>query len=163
MNEIRTETTDKKAPFKRWCINRKNSIEFSENPKFRIQGKDISIKDYQNKNAVDCNIYEVIEKYRGDLKMTAEQLNQFHNEIDESLTHIKSMPDALMAIKAGEKAWKEIPLDQRQKFGNSINRFLKEGPAYFKGEIKKYNDLQAEIKARQEQAQKETIKEGDNK
>lgn len=157
MNEIRIENTDKKAPFKRWCINRKNSIKFNDDPKFRIQGKDISIKDYQNKNAVDCNIYEVIEKYRGDLKMTAEQLNQFHTEIDESLANIKSMPDALMAIKAGEKAWKELPLEQRQIFGNSINRFLKDGPEYFKREIKKYNDLQAKPQAEQEITQKETI------
>lgn len=163
MNEIRIETTNKKMPFKRWNIDRKNSIEFSENPKFRIQGKDISIKDYQNKNAVDCNIYEVIEKYRGDLKMTAEQLNQFHTEIDESLSNIKSMPDALMAIKAGEKAWKELPLDQRQKFGNSINRFLKDGPEYFKGEIKKYNELQERLNAEQQITQKEIIKDGDNK
>lgn len=149
MNEVRTESYNKKTPFKRWNIIRHTGLVFSEDPKFRISGKDVSIKDTQNTAAVDTNIYEVIEKYRGDLKMTTEQLNQFHTEIDQELTKIKSLPDAMQAIKAGEEAWKNLPLDTRKEFGNSINRFLKEGNTYFKNKIKAYEN---DIKVKQELA-----------
>lgn len=149
MDEIRTESYNKKTPFKRWNIIRHTGLVFSEDPKFRISGKNVSIKDTQNAAAVDTNIYEVIEKYRGDLKMTTEQLNQFHTEIDQELTKIKSLPDAMQAIKEGEEAWKNLPLDTRKEFGNSINRFLKEGNTYFKNKIKAYEN---DIKVKQELA-----------
>lgn len=149
MDEVRTESYNKKTPFKRWNIIRHTGLVFSEDPKFRISGKDVSIKDTQNAAAVDTNIYEVIEKYRGDLKMTAEQLNQFHTEIDQELTKIKSLPDAMQAIKAGEEAWKNLPLDIKKEFGNSTNRFLKEGNTYFKNKIKAYEN---DIKVKQELA-----------
>lgn len=149
MDEVRTESYNKKTPFKRWNIIRHTGLVFSEDPKFRISGKDVSIKDTQNAAAVDTNIYEVIEKYRGDLKMTTEQLNQFHTEIDQELTKIKSLPDAMQAIKLGEEAWKNLPLDTRKEFGNSINRFLKEGNTYFKNKIKAYEN---DIKVKQELA-----------
>lgn len=149
MDEIRTESYNKKTPFKRWNIIRHTGLVFSEDPKFRIGGKDVSIKDTQNAAAVDTNIYEVIEKYRGDLKMTTEQLNQFHTEIDQELTKIKSLPDAMQAIKAGEEAWKNLPSDTRKEFGNSISRFLKEGNTYFKNKIKAYEN---DIKVKQELA-----------
>lgn len=149
MNEVRTESYNKKTPFKRWNIIRHTGLVFSEDPKFRIGGKDVSIKDTQNAAAIDTNIYEVIEKYRGDLKMTTEQLNQFHTEIDQELTKIKSLPDAMQAIKTGEEAWKNLPLDIRKEFGNSINRFLKEGNTYFKNKIKAYEN---DIKVKQELA-----------
>lgn len=138
MNEIRTETINKKTPFARWNINRKSAMAFDEDPKFRIGGKNVSIKDTQNAAAIDTNIYEVIEKYRGDLKMSAEQLNQFHIEIDQSLTEIKNLPDAMKAIQKGEEAWNNLDANTKKIFGNSINKFLKEGNDYFKGKIKEY-------------------------
>lgn len=150
MNEIRNTSTNKKTPFARWNIVRKSAMEFDEDPKFRINSKDVSIKEYTNNNAVDTNIYEVIEKYRGDLKMTAEQLNQFHTEIAQELSEIKNLPDALIQMKRAEEAWKGLPLDTRQQFGNSIQRFVKNGKTYLDGKIKEYNDA---IKA-QEEAQK---------
>lgn len=157
MDEIRTETRTTNSPFKRWAIDRKNAVKFSENPKFRIAGKNVEIKEYQNNSAIDCNIYEVIEKYRGDLKMTAEQLNVFHNEINDTLTNIKNMPDALMAIKEGEEAWKNLPMETRNEFGNSINRFLKNGNSYFEKKINEYNKKLEEIKKFQKE-QEEQVK-----
>ena len=140
MDEIRNTSSNQKTEFSRWNIVRENATRYSEDPKFRIGGKDVSIREVQNNAAVDTNIYEVIEKYRGDLKMSAEQLNQFHIELDETLSEIKSLPDAMQAIQKGEKAWKNMPLDLRNKFGNSINNFLKNGQTYLKDEIKKYNE-----------------------
>nr|DAR68188.1 MAG TPA: Scaffold protein [Microviridae sp.] len=147
MDEVRTESYNKKTPFKRWNIVRHTGTIYSEDPKFRIAGKDVSIKDTQNAAAVDCNIYDVIEKYRGDLKMTAEQLNQFHVEVSDELSKIKTLPDAMEAIKAGEQAWRTVPNDIKKEFGNNINRFIKEGGAYFNKKIKEYDD---KIKARDE-------------
>lgn len=140
MDEIRNTSSNQKTEFSRWNIVRENATRYSEDPKFRIGGKDISIKEVQNNAAVDTNIYEVIEKYRGDLKMSAEQLNQFHIELDETLSEIKSLPDAMKAIQKGEEAWKNMPLDLRKQFGNSINNFLKNGQSYLKNEINKYNE-----------------------
>ena len=140
MDEIRNTSSNQKTEFSRWNIVRENATRYSEDPKFRIGGKDVSIKEVQNNAAVDTNIYEVIEKYRGDLKMSAEQLNQFHIELDETLSEIKSLPDAMKAIQKGEEAWKNMPLDLRKQFGNSINNFLKNGQSYLKNEINKYNE-----------------------
>lgn len=140
MDEIRNTSTNQKTEFSRWNIVRENATRYSEDPKFRYGGKDVSIKEVQNNAAVDTNIYEVIEKYRGDLKMSAEELNQFHIELDETLSEIKSLPDAMKAIQKGEEAWKNLPLDIRKKFGNSINNFLKNGQSYLKEEIKNYNE-----------------------
>lgn len=149
MDEVRTESYNKKTPFKRWNIIRHTGTIYSEDPKFRIAGKDVSIKDTQNAAAVDCNIYDVIEKYRGDLKMTAEQLNQFHVEINDELSKIKTLPDAMEAIKAGEEAWRTVPKDIKKEFGNNISRFIKEGGTYFKNKIEEYEN---KIKTKNEMA-----------
>lgn len=140
MDEIRIETTNKKTQFSRWNISRKSAQKFTEDPKIRVAGKDISLKEYQNNNAVDCNIYEIIEKYRGDLKLTAEMLNQKYVALQDELTEIKTLPDAIKQMQAGEKAWKELPLEIRAKFGYSVQNFIKNGANYVKNEIKSYND-----------------------
>lgn len=151
MDEIRIETTNKKTPFARWNISRKAATSYSEDPKFRMGGKDISIKKVTNEAARDCNIYEVIEKYRGDLKMSQAELNQFHTELSAELSEIKSMPDALKQIKKAEEAWRNLPTDIRKDFGNSVNNFIKNGTSYLNDKIKKYNDLQLELKRKEEQ------------
>lgn len=152
MNEIRIVNNNEKTPFARWNIDRKFAIKFSEDPKFRIQGKNISIREFTNKNAVDTNIYEVIEKYRGDLKMSAAELNQFHNEIAQELKEIKNLPDALMQMKAAEEAWKNLPIDIRKDFGNSIQRFIKNGSSYLNKKITAYNKQMEAIKLAGEKA-----------
>ena len=146
MNEIRITDYNEKTPFKRWNIVRKSAVEFSEDPKFRINGKDISIREFTNQNAVDTNIYEVIEKYRGDLKMSATELNQFHTELAEELSEIKSMPDALMQMNKAKEAWRNLPLDVRQDFGNSIQKFVKYGSKYLNEKITAYNKKIEEAK-----------------
>lgn len=152
MDEIRTESTNKKTPFARWNIVRKTATSYSEDPTFRIGGKDVSIKKITNESAIDTNIYEVIEKYRGDLKMSAEQLNQFHNELSEELASIKSMPDALKQIKMAEESWRNLPTDVRKDFGNSIGNFMKNGGKYLNQKITAYNKIQEEaLKKQQEQ------------
>lgn len=150
-NEIRTETTNEKTPFKRWNITRKTSIEFSEDPKFRVNSKDLSIKEYTNKNAIDTNIYDVIEKYRGDLKMSAAELNVFHSEVAQELSEIKSLPDALKQMQKAESAWKNLPLDVRKDFGYSINKFMQHGETYLNKKISAYNQ-QIELQKQQAQA-----------
>lgn len=156
MNEIRNQTTNKKTPFNRWNIVRTNAVKFSEDPKFRIGGKNISIKEYTNQQAVDTNIYEVIEKYRGDLKMSAQELNQFHIEIAEELNEIKTLPDALSQMKKAEEAWRNLPKDIREDFGNSIQKFVKNGSTYLNKKINEYNET---IKKQQDfQNQINTIK-----
>lgn len=163
MNEIRTQSINKKTPFNRWNIVRHTAMEFSEDPKFRINGKDISIKEVTNNAAVDTNIYEVIEKYRGDLQMSAQELNQFHQEVADELTNIKSLPDALMQIKAGEEAWKNLPLNIRQNFGNSIQKFLKNGSDYLNQKINEYKtqlEKENQINQKIEPAEKQNLKEG---
>lgn len=143
--EIRDESYVEKTPFKRWNITRKSAVKFSEDPTFRQGSKDISIKEFTNKNAIDSNIYEVIEKYRGDLKMTAEELNIFHNEVAEELSEIKSLPDAVKQIQKAEQVWKNLPMEIRKDFGNSQSRFLQNGKTYLEGKIKAYKDEQARL------------------
>lgn len=141
MDEIRTTSTNKKTPYSRWNIVRKAATKYDEDPKFRMNGKNVSIKDFTNNNAVDCNIYEVIEKYRGDLKMSQAELNVFHTEMAEELSRIKNLPDALMQIKQAEEAWKNLPLDTRAQFGHSVQRFIKNGGEYLNKKINEYNQM----------------------
>lgn len=141
MDEIRTTSTNKKTPYARWNVVRKSATKYTEDPKFRMNGKDVSIKEFTNKNAIDTNIYEVIEKYRGDLKMSQAELNVFHTEMAEELNQIHSLPDALMQVKKAEEAWKNLPLETRAQFGHSVNRFVKNGSEYLNKKINEYNQM----------------------
>lgn len=153
--ETRIETKNERTPFARWNINRISSQTFSENPKIRIAGKDISLKDYQNENATDTNIYEVLEKYNGDLKLTQEQLNKKYVALNDELTSIKSLADAHEMMNEGTKLWNSLDIDTRKQFGYSVNNFVKNGGTFLNKKIKEYNDF---MKARDEKIKAEQLK-----
>lgn len=144
--EIRTETENEKTPFKRWNINRVAKQGFSENPTIRVAGKNLSLKDYTNENAIDTNIYEVLEKYNGDLKMTQEKLNNHYQAINDELAQINNLADATKIINEGTKVWNNLPLDIRKEFGYNINNFVKNGQKYATNKINEYNKLVEKVK-----------------
>lgn len=148
--ETRIESKNKKTPFSRWNITRLSSQTFSENPKIRVSGQDIDMRDYQNKNAVDCNIYEVLEKYNGDLKMTQAELNKKYVAISEELSEINNLADAHKLMDAGTKLWNGLPLDIRKEFNYSVGDFVKNGGKKLAVKIDQYNKMIAEQQAKYE-------------
>lgn len=156
--ETRTETKNEKTPFSRWNINRVSKQTFDENPKVKIAGKFIDLREYTNANAEDTKIYDVMEKYNGDLKMTAEKLNNHYIAIDEELSKINTLQDAHERINQGTKVWNELPEKVRAKFNYSMKDFIVNGAKFAQGEIKKYNDMIAAEKAKWEAENKPTIK-----
>lgn len=156
MNEIRITDTYPEDQNYRWRPNRKFGQSFEEDPKVKRAGKYISLKDFTNKNAVDSNIYDVLEKYRGDLKLTQAELQGHYNTISDDLAEIKNMGDALNLQLKAKETWNNLPLEIRKEFGNNKTNFLLNGKKWADKKISDYNKLQAEIKAKQEQRAKES-------
>lgn len=156
MNEIRNTTTNKKAKYSRWSEIRKFGQSFEEDPMIKRNGKKVSLKKFTNENAIDTNIYEVLDKYRGDLKLTQAELQAKYTEISDDLAEVKSMGEALNLQLKAKQAWNNLPLDIRKQFGNNKTNFLLNGKKWADDKISEYNRLQAEIKAKQEQAIKES-------
>lgn len=156
MNEIRITDTYPENENYRWRPARRFGQSFEEDPKVKRAGKMISLKDFTNKNAEDTNIYEVLEKYRGDLKLTQAELQEHYNTISDDLAEIKNMSDALNLQLKAKETWNALPLDIRKEFGNNKTNFLLNGKKWADKKINDYNKLQAEIKAKQEQQAKES-------
>ncbi len=149
------ENKVEKTPFKRWNINRVAKQTFDENPTIRVSGKNISLKEYQNENAMDTNIYDVLEKYHGDLKLTQEALNNKYVAISDEMAQINNLADAYEIKNQAEKVWKELPLEIRREFGYSQDRFAKDGQKFAMKKVTEYNKLQEEIKLKNELALKQ--------
>lgn len=139
--EIRIETKNEKTPFSRWNINRISKQAFTENPKIRIAGKEIDMREYQNENARDTKIYEVLEKYNGDLKMTQEQLNKHYVALNDELAQINNLADAHKIINEGTKVWNSLDINIRKEFGNNVHNFIKNGETWLNKKINDYNEL----------------------
>lgn len=144
------ETKNEKTPFKRWNINRVAKKNFTENPTIRVSGKNISLKEYTNENAIDTNIYEVLEKYNGDLKMTQEKMNKHYQAISNEMAHINNLADATKIMDESKKVWNSLPLEMRKQFNNNIGTFAKNGQKYAQQKINEYNKMVEKIKLENE-------------
>lgn len=156
MNEIRDVTSNKSAKYSRWSEIRKFGQKFEDDPKIKRNGKYVSLKDFTNENAVDSNIYEVLAKYRGDLKLTQAQMNTYVNAIADDISSIKSMAEALEIEKKAKETWANLPMEIRKEFGNNKTQFLINGAQWANKKINEYKAKEAELKAKQEQAMKES-------
>lgn len=145
-----SEAKIEKTPFKRWNINRVAKQIFDEDPTIRVSGKNISLKKYQNANAEDTNIYDVLQKYHGDLTLTKEQLNKKYVAISDELAQINNLADAYAMKREAEKLWKELPLEIRKEFNYSQDHFAKNGAAFATKKVNEYKKLQAELKLKAE-------------
>lgn len=148
----------KETPFAGW--NKINRVEqtFSKGGKIRRNGKEINLQDFINENAQDCTIYQVYEKYRGDMKMTQAELNTMHHKVSDELSAIKDLPSAFEVMKKAEQTWRDLPLDIRKEFGHDVKKFQQTGLDWANGKIKAEQDRINKIKAEQAKMEAEAQK-----
>lgn len=140
MND-RIETIDRnnKTPFNRWNTVNRAIHNFEDNAKLKRNGQEVTLQNYLNEARKDCTIYDVLETYRGDLKLTAEKMNTLHHKVAQDLEGVKDLRDALEVMKKAEASWRELPLEVRKEFGNNVSEFQKNGLSWAKEKIKAYN------------------------
>lgn len=138
-DKITTETRTKQTPYNAWNKINRSKRNFSDDFKIKRNGKMISLKDFINENNRDCTIYQVLETYRGDKKMTAEALNKIHHMVSDELMEINSLANAFKAMKEAENSWRNLPLEIRKQFDNDISNFKMNGLKWANQEIEKYN------------------------
>lgn len=137
------------TPFNAWNKTRRAIKNFSDNATIKRNGEEINLQQYIDENNKDCTIYDVYKTYRGDMKLTAQAMNQMTHKVADELMDIKDLPSALEILKQTEQTWKDLPLGIRKEFGNNMNEFQKHGLdwankkiAYVKSEEKRLADLQ---------------------
>lgn len=153
MNEIRNQAKDQKYIVGRWGGRRTYGQKFSDDVMIKRNGNLQSLKDFTNQNAKETTIYDVLDTYRGDLKMTQKAMLQHANTIADEFSEIKSMGDALRIQKMANEQWNSLPRELRAQFGNSKETFLEKGSTWAKNEISIYNQkvkLQKEAQAKAE-------------
>ena len=141
MNDrIETINRNGKTPFNRWNKINRSIHNFENDTKLKRNGQEVTLQEYLNEGRKDCTIYDVLETYRGDLKLTAEKLNTLHHKVAQDLEGVKDLRDALNVMKNAEKSWRELPLEVRKEFGNNVSDFQKNGLSWAKAKIKEYNE-----------------------
>ena len=155
-NDFRTEIENKKAKYSRWSKVRNFGQSFEEDPKVKRAGKYISLREFTNKNAVDSNIYEVLAKYRGDLKMTQAEMQTHAVANADNLAEIHNLADAFKVQAQAKEAWATLPLEIRKEFGNNKTQFMINGAKWAN---KKISDFKAKEEQLKEQIEMQQQKE----
>lgn len=142
MNDtITTENRVSKTPFSRWNkINRAIHV-FNDAQKIKRNGKELNLQQYINENNIDCTIYQVLETYRGDLKITREKMNTLTHEVAQQLSGVNGLNDALQIMEKAKDAWVTLPLTIRKEFNNNIGEFQKNGLSWANQKIAELNKL----------------------
>lgn len=162
--ETSENENNKKTRFAGW--NRRTIVSENFNPEeiyVIAKNKKINMYDRVQEAREDTEIYPTLEKYNGDLRMTAEKMTQYAATIDEDLSEITDLRSMFDAQKAAAASWENLPLSIREEFGNNIESFVNNGQAWAKtyldkkkaqdeAEQKKYKLLEM---AAQEELQKE--------
>ena len=143
MND-RINTNDRvlKTPFSRWNKINRAIHDFTLNEKIKRNGEELNLQKYINENNRDCTIYQVLETYRGDLKLTQARMNVLTHQVSDELMEIKDLRDALTVMKKAEETWKQMPLEIRKEFNNNVSEFQKNGLNWANQKIKEFNALQ---------------------
>lgn len=139
---------EKTTPFKRWnekkkCISDKPKEEML---KIKRNGKLLSLQEFINENNRDCTIYDVLNTYRGDLKLTQARLNVLTKEVSDDLQQIDGLRDAMEIMKKAKETWANMPLEIRKEFKNDISNFQVNGLNWAKSKIKEQKEIEQKMK-----------------
>lgn len=146
--EIGSYTRTKKTPFEIWNKIPTATVTYSKKAKLKRNGKYMDLQEYTNKSNEDCTIYQVLEKYNGDGKMTREELNKLAHQVGEDVANINSLSDAFEMMKQANQAWNELPMSVRKEFDNDVRKFQMNGVEWAKKKTKEIEDMKAaELKA----------------
>ncbi|MDR1452412.1 MAG: hypothetical protein LBJ25_00345 [Candidatus Margulisbacteria bacterium] len=90
------------------------------NPKIKMAGQEIDVREWIQANNVDTDIYETLEKY-GVIKTP--KLGQ--EQYGEIATH--DLRSAINLANSTKDLWENLPLDVRQEFNHNIDEFIEKG------------------------------------
>lgn len=141
--EVGSYTRTKQTPFEIWNKIPTATVTYSKKAKLKRNGKYIDLQEYTNKSNEDCTIYQVLEKYNGDGKMTREELNKLAHQVGEDVANINSLSDAFEMMKQANQAWNELPMPIRKEFDNDVRKFQTNGVAWANKKMKEIEDLKA--------------------
>lgn len=105
------------------------------------QGKDIVVDEWIKSNAEGTNIYQVIDKYGIGYVKENMGLSGLKG-IQLELEGINNLQDIMMREKRAKESWEKMPIEIRDKFGNSRYEFAKNGEKWLKNEIKKIEEIE---------------------
>lgn len=159
-NDIRTTTKNETAKYSRWNEIRKYGQSFTDDPKVKRAGKYVSLKEFTNNNAIDSNIYDVLAKYRGDLKLTQAEMQTHATAIADNLAEIHNLADAFRVQKQAQEAWQTLPLEIRKEFGNNKTQFMINGSKWANKKINDFKAQQEQIKLQQQEQMNQTTEQG---
>jgi hypothetical protein len=98
---------------------------------------EFNVYDMIQEGLPDTEIYTVLEKYNCTVDEAKERMKGNLQKLQGVFDMNKSFVDTMQEKINAENAFNDLPLDVRDKFGNSLERFLKEGRKYVEEEIKK--------------------------
>ncbi len=136
--ENTTYDRTKKTPFNGWNKINKCCITYDDNSKIRRNGKEISLQEFINANNQDCTIYQVYDKYMGNMKLTQQALCNISHKVADELSGM-DLATALNTMNKAEQAWNNLPQAIKQEFGNSVQAFQKNGLQWAKNKIAEFN------------------------
>lgn len=158
--EITEVEDNKKTKFAGW--NRRTIISKNFNPEeiyVIAKGKKINMYDRVQEAREDTEIYAVLEKYNGDLRMTTDKMTQYAQTIEEDLSEITDLRSMFDAQKAAKLSWESLPEKIREQFGHNIENFVTNGRAWAKTfidekiRLEKENDRINKLSAMRENAE----------
>lgn len=102
----------------------------AENIKILRFGKEVNLQQMIQDANVDCEVYEVIEKY-GCLKPIETNMELIYGDLGE----IQDLRDLKQKEIRAKQLWDNLPIDIRNEFGNNRFLFLQEGEQWLKNKI----------------------------
>lgn len=135
---------EKTTPFKRW--NSKVRVITPEpkasSLKIKRAGKELSLQEFLNENNHDCTIYQVLQTYRGDMKLTQARLNTITRNVADNLQEVDGLRDALAIMNKAKETWNDLPLEVRKEFKNDVYEFQRNGLKWANSKIKEFEKIQ---------------------
>lgn len=124
-----------------------------DNYSISLYGEKVNLYQYIQDNREDTEIIPTIEKYGVNKAMEKlkrydpEKVSKYYGDFRE----LSDMRNLMDKSKKAEELWNGLPLELRQKFGNSKHEFFEKGGDWLKSEYQK------QIQKMEEQKQTETV------
>lgn len=119
-----------------------NFTEDKENYKITQYGETVNMYDFIQDNRTDTEILPTLEKYgvaKGMEKLKRydpENAEKYYGDFRSIKGDFRNLLDQKIAA---DKMWSNLPMELKQKFGNSQREFLEKGEKWLKSEVEKYN------------------------
>ena len=105
-------------------------IKWNKKATWIMKGKEMVIQDYINENATGLSFYENLERL-GSVESTIKYMQRNGEAIYGDFSKAITLENLEQQRNALKEVWKQLPYDERIKFGNSFEKFTMNGADYF--------------------------------